>query len=383
VSNATIVTRDLFEVVHTGPGTLAGRYLHNFWQPVMPADQLAIGRAKPLRIMSEDFTVYRGQDGTAQVVAPYCPHRGTMLSTGWVEGNALRCFYHGWKFGPHGQCLEAPGERDGFAKNIHIRSYPTHEYKGLIFAFLGEGAAPAFPLYSSLDGGFIEATQYTRGCNFFNSIENQCDPVHVAFTHRVSSFTEGGLIGVPLVSAEETSWGLAVTATRDGVGARLTQIGMPNLLHIRVAPTTAGAEWNDMFAWRVPVDDGSHLGFNVWVHRQGKPAAKPAGRTAPESPIHSWPIEKVGAAYRRGDLGQDDIRHHPDLIGIQDDIVQVGQGVIARRADETLGRSDVGVVLIRKLWLRELRALETGAPLKAWQWSPALEATSGTSAAAE
>ena len=27
-----------------------------------------------------------------------CPHRRTSLSLGWVEGDAIRCFYHGWKF---------------------------------------------------------------------------------------------------------------------------------------------------------------------------------------------------------------------------------------------------------------------------------------------
>ena len=381
----TAIGRDFSEVTQTGPGTLAGRYLRSFWLPVLLSEQLPAGRARPLRIMSEDFAVYRGQDGRAQVLAPFCPHRGTQLSTGWVEGNALRCFYHGWKFGANGRCVEAPAEHDGFAATVKIRSYPTEEYKGLIFAFLGEeGAAPPFPCYAALEGeGRIETSVYERGCNFFNSIENQCDPVHVAFTHRVSAFTEGGLIGVPQVAAEETNWGLAVTATRQGVGARITQIGMPNMLHIRMAPSTPGAEWGDMFAWRTPIDDNSHLGFNVWLHRDGGAQRQRTEKRGTNSPINSMSVRDVGIAFRRGDLTHDDVRDHPDLIGIQDDIVQVGQGVVANRAAERLGRSDVGVALVRKLWLRELHALESGQPLKAWQWGPTLTATSGTSAAAE
>ncbi len=377
------ISKDFADITQTGPGTIGGRYLRSFWLPVSLSDQLAPGRAKPLQIMSEAFTLYRGQDGVAQVIAPYCPHRGTQLSTGWVEGHALRCFYHGWKFGPDGRCIEAPAEREGFASNISIKSYPTREYLGLVFAFLGEGDAPDFPRYSDLeDDGIVEASEYWRDCNFFNNIENQCDPVHVAFTHRTSSFTEGGLTGVPLVSAEETSWGLAVSARREGGGVRVTQIGMPNMIHIRIVPATHGAEWGDLFAWRIPVDDVSHKSFNVWLHRvHGNAAKEFAAKRAANAAVNVPSVQEVGAAFRRGDLSFDDIKDHPDIIGVQDDIVQVGQGVVARRAGERLGRSDVGVALIRKLWLRELRALESGAPLKSWQWNPKLSATVGTSEA--
>jgi len=383
VSDKNNISKDFSDIVHTGPDTIGGRYLRSFWQPVFLSHQLAPGRAKPLQIMNENFTLYRGQDGLAQVIAPYCPHRGTQLSTGWVEGNAIRCFYHGWKFGSDGRCLEAPAEREGSTANVKIRSYPTQEYKGLIFAFLGDGEAPAFPRYSDLDDdGILEASEYRRDCNFFNNIENQCDPVHVAFTHRASSFTEGGLVGVPQVSAEETSWGLAVAARREGGGVRVTQIGMPNLIHIRMSPASAGSEWGDLFAWRIPIDDVSHKSFNVVLHRVRGEAAKEFAEKRASSLDSAQAIQDIGAAFRRGELSHEDIKDHPDLIGIQDDIVQVGQGAVANRAGERLSRSDVGVALIRKLWLRELRALESGAPLKSWQWSPALSATAGTSVAA-
>jgi hypothetical protein len=46
---------------HTGPGTLAGRYLRMFWHPICRSEDLAPGQTKPIRIMSEDFTLYRGE----------------------------------------------------------------------------------------------------------------------------------------------------------------------------------------------------------------------------------------------------------------------------------------------------------------------------------
>lgn len=49
--------------VHTGPGTVGGRYLRQFWQPVYHSVDLERGRSTPLRIMAQAFTLYRGESG--------------------------------------------------------------------------------------------------------------------------------------------------------------------------------------------------------------------------------------------------------------------------------------------------------------------------------
>src|SRR5215208_3001398 len=136
---------DFREFVHTGPGTLAGRFLRMFWQPVCCSYELAAGQALPIRIMSEDLTLYRGQSGTAYLVAGRCAHRGTQLSAGWVEADCIRCFYHGWKYDGTGQCVEQPAEDQAFAPKVRIAGYPVREYIGLIFAYLGEGEPPPLP----------------------------------------------------------------------------------------------------------------------------------------------------------------------------------------------------------------------------------------------
>jgi 5,5'-dehydrodivanillate O-demethylase oxygenase subunit len=372
------------DIVHTGPGTIGGRYMRSFWQPVALAGEIKARRAKPLKAMGELFVIYRGESGTAQVLAPYCAHRGTLLSTGWVEGDALRCFYHGWKYGSDGRCIEAPAEREGFAGTVSVRSYPTVEYLGLVFAYLGEGEPPAFPRYGDLAReGVVEADGYRRDCNFFNNIENQCDPVHVAFAHRTSAFTEGGLVGVPQVTAEETEWGLALRAERAGVGVRVTQIGMPNILHIKSSPESPGGHWSDMFAWRVPIDDTCHNSFNIHLHHVAGQAAE-AFKEARKNrrSMSDRTVPELAAAIRRGELQIEDVKDHPQIVGIQDDIAQLGQGVIADRVHEYLGRSDAGIILVRRLWLRELNAFAEGRPTKSWRWSEELAATVGVGAIA-
>lgn len=48
---------------------------------------------------------------------------------------------------------------------------------------------------------------------------------------------------------------------------------------------------------------------------------------------------------------------------LQDTVISVGQDVIADRSAERLGRSDAAVILLRKIWKRELRLLVEGKPV--------------------
>ena len=140
-------TRTEFDLARTGPGTPMGRFMRRFWMPVMRSEDLPKGHAKPIRIMSEDFALYRGESGQAQVIDYRCPHRGAQMHLGWVEGDDIRCVYHGWKFECGGQCIEQPAEEPGFARKVRIGSYPTREHLGLVFAYFGEGEPPPFPPY--------------------------------------------------------------------------------------------------------------------------------------------------------------------------------------------------------------------------------------------
>ena len=134
----------LDELVSTAPGTPAGRYLRTFWNPIYHSIDLKVGRPVPLRIMSESFTLYRGDGGAVHLVEARCPHRGTQLSAGRVEADALRCFYHGWKFGGDGRCIEQPADESRFCDKAAIRAWPAQEYLG--------GEAVAFELDCPLRG---------------------------------------------------------------------------------------------------------------------------------------------------------------------------------------------------------------------------------------
>src|SRR5262245_35631718 len=370
------------DFVHTGPETLAGRYLRMFWQPIYLSSELKPGYAVPIRIMGEDFTLFRGESGAAYVIDFRCAHRGTQLSVGSVEEDCIRCFYHGWKYDGTGQCVEQPAEDESFAKKIKIRSCPTQEYLGLIFAYFGDGTAPPFPRYPELQGdGEIDVNTYVRYCNFFGTLENGVDQAHVPFTHAKSNFTKFGLNwDIPKITAEETDYGVAMYGTRANGKSRVNHYIMPNILYIKGSPDDAREGWREAFAWRVPVDDVSHRSFNVaLIHVTGEAAQRLRERQRHQQEIISklQPAHDVAAAVLAGEMSVHDIEERPDIVNIQDHVAQEGQGAIPIREAERLGRSDVAVILVRQIWQRELRALAQGKPTKSWFRPEQLVATSG------
>jgi 5,5'-dehydrodivanillate O-demethylase len=359
----------------TGPGTLAGRYLRRFWQPVYESKQLPAGRAVPIRVLGEDFTLYRGETGVVHLMAHRCAHRGTQLSTGWVESDCLRCFYHGWKYDGSGLCVEQPAEDETFTRKVRIASWPVHEYLGAIFAYLGEGQAPPFrPIPGFGQEGVIEVLSYVRNCNYFQNLENNLDISHVSFVHTHSFQRRGvGRSSVPAeLISEETHYGLCVHARQPGeTRCRTVATLMPNMLNLK-QELKFGARQH--IGWRVPIDDSRHTQFHiVHVGVTGEQAERYLERFQQRPEDVSDIGHKLGEAILRGELTIDQVAEHAalmysddDLVNVEDVVAQVGQGTIVNRQAEHLGKEDVGVILLRKVWARELQALADGRPLTEW-----------------
>jgi 5,5'-dehydrodivanillate O-demethylase len=373
-------TENSIDLYRTEPGTLAGRYLRSFWQPVWRAKDLPAGEAVPLRIMSEDSTLYRGETGTPHVVAFRCAHRGTQLSAGWVEGDCLRCFYHGWKYESSGKCVEQPGEDASFKSKIKIRSYPTEEYLGLIFVYFGEGATPPFPRYPDLDaGGIVDVLLNEEWpCNYFNRLDNLGDPVHVPFTHKESRSRIGIDVVVPeQLIAEENDVGIKLTRKLAGGKTEARYILMPNMNHLRhplrikgPVAKEIGEGSVDRFLWRVPIENDRCLGLGVDIVHLASEEAKNkflelSSEAGIEGPSHVELGEKVlrGKAKIKNLTGADNY----ELTRIEDYVAQVGQGAMPEANNFHLGRNDAVVILFRKIWDRELRALAEGQPTKEWR----------------
>jgi 5,5'-dehydrodivanillate O-demethylase len=363
------------DFVHTGPGTLAGRYMRMFWHPVFRAEDLPASRAFPIRVMGEDFTLYRGETGIPHVIGPRCAHRRTQLSVGWVEGDCIRCLYHGWKYDGAGQCIETPGEADGFARSVRVPSYPTREYLGLVFVYLGEGRSPELPRFPELEReGVLEVETFRRDCNFFNHMD--LDLAHIAFVHRDSPEADAGLVGIPDVDCEETPYGFVLIGKR-GNSVQVQHRLMPNVSYFKVYPKDPASGWRDRVAWRVPIDDEHYRSFmSDLAHVTGTAAEAYRRRNTPPED-RSDLISTLSAAVRAG-ARIEEVKHEtPDVVFLQDDVVLTAQGAIPDREQDHLGPADKSVVLTREIWQRELKALAEGRALTQWMRPHELVAKTG------
>jgi 5,5'-dehydrodivanillate O-demethylase len=326
--------------------------------------------------MGEDFALYRGQSGKAQVIDYRCPHRGAQMHLGWVEGDDIRCVYHGWKFDCAGQCLEQPAEEAGFARKVRLGSYPTREYLGLVYAYFGDGAPPPFPPYPMPEGeGLIEnQAPPVVPCNYLQCFENSMDEVHVAFVHRIGG-SHQGIYDLPEISAEETDWGM-IRYGRRGNELRVSLHYMPNCTRV-IVPPMAGLDgaggWRELYLAFTPVDDETNMWF-ITNHVRVSGADRDAYL---EKRKRYWQRQRdagssldLAQAVMEGSVRFADI-DHPDRVRVQDFAVQAGQGRIADRSNERLGRSDTAIILWRRILERELRALEEGRPSKKWIPAPA------------
>jgi len=352
--------------------------LRSFWQPVYCQQDLVPGRAVALRIMGADFTLYRGQGGEPHLLDFRCAHREAQLSVGSVEGDCIRCFYHGWMYDGSGQCVEQPAEPEPFASKIRIRSYPVEEQLGLVFAYLGEGEPPPLPRFPDFEEPGVSVdvgTQtYLRRSNYFQKLENTLDSTHLGFVHRNHTFTFDGVAETPVMTARESSWGITLTITRPSGQRQQTEFGMPNTSNINSFSRVPGLERIQNLFWAVPIDDQCHMQFGVSrIPLIGEAAERyfelEEARRAKLDQDHN----DVAEAVLEGKLTWDQVDpERTDLVLAQDDVAQRSQGIIQARTHERLGRGDAGIVLLRKLWTRELRNLLEGRPLTRWERKPGM-----------
>ena len=364
----------LASLTPTGPDSDMGKLLRQFWHPVALSAELKVGDSKPIRLLSEDFTLFRGHSGQAFLVGPQCRHRLTTLHTGWVEGDSIRCMYHGWRFDGQGRCVERPAEKDehGVPERCHIPGYAVHEYAGMVFAYIGPAPAPVFnlPRKDCLEhpDALVFCTQETWEINWFQQIENSLDPVHVSFVHRalrVDAFANAVTNAIPQLSYEETEAGIEQTARRSAQNIRKSNWTFPNNNHVVVPGLGPDDAWIDFIIWMVPADDRHSTRFTLYATRPRTPEERNRLQTY---------FDRHGGQYN-ADEHYDELFHQrkgppPEdvmgLISAQDYLAQRGQGVIADREDELLASSDLGVMTLRRIFWRELECIRQGQPTKHW-----------------
>lgn len=161
----------------------------NFWYAAARASEVTDQPVK-VRMLGEDFVLFRDASGAVHCLSNVCIHRGGSLADGKVKEGTVQCPYHGWRFGGDGRCTKIPslGRGARVPSRARVDSYPAVERYGLVFAFLGDlpdGERP--PILDipewDLPGWRTMSYVYDWKAHFQRSVENSLDAPHVDFVH--------------------------------------------------------------------------------------------------------------------------------------------------------------------------------------------------------
>ncbi len=194
----------------------------------------------PVRLFGEHYVAFRADDGRIGFLDELCPHRRASLALGRIEGNGVRCIYHGWKIDVSGCVVEAPTQlnrAEQFAASVPVVHFPVHEAGGLAWVWLGAADAPAFPdlpFAGDHEGNSFWCVSRVP-CNWLQGVEGTIDSAHVGVLHQTwmretAKLAEHANISLrPRPAAELRDRGHARTAC-----------GLPRCdLRVTVAPTCA------------------------------------------------------------------------------------------------------------------------------------------------
>lgn len=113
------------------------------WYVVGRSDELPRRGVLGVRYFGEELALFRAEDGTAHCVDAYCPHLGAYLPEGGtVEGDRIRCPFHGFELDGRGRCVKtAYGTKA--PPRARVRAWAIREHAGLVLVWYDAlGRAP-------------------------------------------------------------------------------------------------------------------------------------------------------------------------------------------------------------------------------------------------
>jgi phenylpropionate dioxygenase-like ring-hydroxylating dioxygenase large terminal subunit len=162
--------------------TIESRHAH----PVLDAGAL---RDAPVgvRLLGEDYVLWRDAAGLARAARDRCPHRGTKLSLGKVCDGQLECAYHGWRFDGEGRCKLIPALPGFVPPASHaLATYTLVEAHGLLW-LQPEGHRAVLPAFAAEEDARLRKLNvgpYDVAASAPRIVENFLDLAHFGLVHE-------------------------------------------------------------------------------------------------------------------------------------------------------------------------------------------------------
>jgi len=169
-------------------GVIMSKFLRNAWYAICWSEELTPGKLLPFKLLDDDLTLFRRQDGSVAALFDMCPHRFAPLSKGKIVGDSVQCGYHGLCFDGAGACTHNP-----FSEKIpaaaKVRSFAARERDEVIWVWGGDAAdaddtlLPSLPhLHTKTGSRTVRGLTPVAG-HYELGNDNLMDLSHVEFLH--------------------------------------------------------------------------------------------------------------------------------------------------------------------------------------------------------
>ncbi|WP_353931571.1 aromatic ring-hydroxylating dioxygenase subunit alpha [Okeanomitos corallinicola TIOX110] len=157
------------------------------WYIACASQEIPKKQAKSVELCGQKIVIFRGEDGQVRALDAYCPHLGTDLGIGKVDGNLIRCVFHHWAFDKDGICEDIPCQSE-IPKKAKVKSYATAEKYGFIWVYPDRNALENLVEFDELKGKELVAEPdqaFTRNCHYHICMMNGIDAQHLRTIHHL------------------------------------------------------------------------------------------------------------------------------------------------------------------------------------------------------
>ncbi len=145
------------------------------------------GAPVAVRLLGEDYVLWRDAAGLARAARDRCPHRGAKLSLGKVCEGQIECAYHGWRFDAEGRCRAIPALPGFKPPATHaVATFLVAEAYGLLW-LQPEGHEPRLPAFAAETDAKLRKLNvgpYDVATSAPRIVENFLDLAHFGLVHE-------------------------------------------------------------------------------------------------------------------------------------------------------------------------------------------------------
>lgn len=212
------------------------------WYALAMSSELRPGKVHAMTLAGQEIVLFRTHSGDVSAMDAYCPHLGAHMGYGGtVDGECIRCPFHGFRYDVNGNCTFIPNGTKPPPLAL-VRTLPAREVHGVILAYFDPaGREPGWEIPDFDTEGWTDplVKSWTFRGHPQETTENSVDFAHFAEVHQYSEVqtlkdatTAGPYLNAKYAMARPAGlFGRPVTAVFEihvrGLGYSLVEVEVP------------------------------------------------------------------------------------------------------------------------------------------------------------